>query len=188
MDREGTADNEEALALLQGILARDSQALTALHGLLARRIFSFALRMVRDNDLANQVVIDTLHDVWKHPERFNGQSKVSTWILAIAKYKALHAMRKQPTNQVDIQDLADTLVSERGNPEASSLVMERHRALWSCIEQLPEAQRECLHLVFYEGMALGEVAQIQSVPENTVKTRVFHARRKLQACMGEILD
>jgi RNA polymerase sigma-70 factor (ECF subfamily) len=188
MERQDVADNNAAVALLEAIGARDTQALTKLHAMLGRRIYAFSLRLVRDVDLANQVVTDTLFDVWRFPHRFNGKSKVSTWVLAIAKHKALHALRQRHSDHVDLDDVCDTLVSEIGDPEASSLGAERAAALWRCIESLPDTHRECLHLVFYEGMRLAEVAEIQMVPENTVKTRLFHARKKLQACLSGVLD
>jgi len=188
MERQASADDLEAVELLRGIASKDSRALTKLHQLLGRRIYTFALRMIRDVDLANQVVTDTLYDVWRFPERFNGQSKVSTWVLAIAKHKALHALRQLPAEHVELDDIAETIASTGGSPEAAYMTSERMAALWHCLERLPDAHRECMHLVVQEGMALAEVAQIQGVPENTVKTRVFHARKKLQACLGTLLE
>lgn len=188
MDRQDVADNDSAVALLEAIGARDTQALAKLQAMLGRRIYAFSLRLVRDVDLANQVVTDTLFDVWRFPHRFNGKSKVSTWVLAIAKHKAMHALRKRHSDHVDLDEVSDMLVSEIGDPEASSLGAERAAVLWRCIQTLPDAHRECLHLVFYEGLHLAEVAEIQMVPENTVKTRLFHARKKLQACLGGSLD
>ena len=181
-------DNEMALELLRGIEAKDSQALRKMHGLLGKRIYTFAVRFTRDVDLANQVVTDTLHDVWRFPGRFNGKSKVSTWILAIAKHKSLHALRQRHSSHVDLEDITETIASESGDPESSSVNAERMTALWRCIERLPDAHRECLHLAFYEGMALAEVAEVQKVPENTVKTRLFHARKKLHACLQGVID
>jgi RNA polymerase sigma-70 factor (ECF subfamily) len=181
-------DDDPAVPLLRGIIARDQTALAKLHSLLARRVHAFSLRITRDSDLASQVVTDTLWDVWKFPERYNGTCKVSTWVLAIAKHKAMHATRSRRAEFVDLDDVSDSLVSELGDPESSSLAGERAIALWRCVQELPEVQRECLHLVFYEGMTLAEVAQVQQVPENTVKTRLFHARKKLQVCLGDTLD
>lgn len=188
MDRHRQHDDTEVVKLLEGIRVRDDASLTKLHALMSRRIHTFAMRIVGDNALANEIAMDTLYDVWKYPDRYNGTSKASTWILAIAKYKALHALRKRSPNEVDLNDLADTLISDRGDPEASSLAMERNRALLGCLQQLPEVQRECLNLAFFEGLPLAEVGAIQGVPENTVKTRIFHARRKLQAWMAELLE
>ena len=179
---------EPALALLKRIQAGDEAALASLHRLLGRRIYAFALRMVRDADLANQVVTDTLFDVWKFPQRFNGECKVSTWVYAIAKHKALHALRQRKHSaHTDLADIVDTLASDIGDPEVASLGAERAAALWRCIQRLPEEQRECLHMVFYEGYTLAEVAGFQGVPENTIKTRLFHARKKLQMYLGNTL-
>ena len=188
MERQQSTDNEVAAALLKGISAKDPQALTELHSLVGRRIYAFALRFTRDSDLANQVVTDTLYDVWRFPNRFNGQSKVSTWVLAIAKHKALHALRQRHSVHVDLDDITDTLASETGDPELSNLGAERATALWRCIQKLPEIHRECLHMVYYEGLPLEEVAQFEQVPENTIKTRLFHARKKLKACLSGILE
>jgi len=188
MDRQQSSGDEVALSLLKSIGDKNHKALTQLHGLVGKRIYAFAVRMTRDSDLANQVVTDTLFDVWKFPHRFNGQCKVSTWILAIAKHKALHALSQRHSDHVDLEDISDTLASDLGDPELSSVGAERAAVLWGCIQRLSEPHRECLHMVYYEGLSLEEVAQFQQVPENTVKTRLFHARKKLQACLTGILD
>jgi len=188
MDRPQSSDNEAALSLLKAIGERNPKALAGLHSLVGKRIYAFAVRMTRDSDLANQVVTDTLFDVWKFPHRFNGQCKVSTWILAIAKHKALHALSQRHLEHADLDDISDTLPSDLPDPESSSIEAERAAALWRCIQRLPEAHRECLHMVYYEGLSLAEVAQFQEVPENTVKTRLFHARKKLQAWLTGISE
>jgi RNA polymerase sigma-70 factor (ECF subfamily) len=188
MNDTNSAEDQAALALLKAIASKNERALVRLHALLGRRIYAFSLRLGRDVDLANQVVTDTLYDVWRYPERFNGQSKVSTWMIAIAKHKTMHGMRRARPDHLDVDDFADSLVSNIGDPEQSSLSAERMTALWRCLQQLPEVQREALHLAYYEGLALAEVAELQNVPENTVKTRLFHARKKLEACMASVFD
>src|SRR5690348_1204177 len=188
MERQQFPENDVAISLLKDIQAKDARALTKLHALMGKRIYTFAVRMTRDSDLANQVVTDTLYDVWRFPDRFNGQSLVRTWLLAIAKHKALHALRQGHSVHVDLDEITETLAGDTGDPELSSLGAERAAALWRCVQQLPELHRECLHMVYYEGLSLDEVAGFQQVPEGTVKTRLFHARRKLQACLGTTLE
>jgi RNA polymerase sigma-70 factor (ECF subfamily) len=193
MDINGSVEliakiEDPAAVLLRGIAARDQAALAKLHALMGRRIHAFSVRLTHDPDLANEVVSDTLLDVWRYPERFNGQSKVGTWILAIAKYKTMHALRQRRRPHVDIDDMADSLISEMGDPESTKLANERARELRKCIQRLPEEQRECLHMVYFEDLTLAEVAEFQGVPENTVKTRLFHARKKLEVYLAGVLD
>ena len=174
---------EEARALLDRLIQRDERALRDLHQLFGRRIYLFAVSRLRDEDAAETVMTDTLFEVWKHPDRFRGESRLSTWILGIAKYKVLNAFRSADRQHEDIDDHAESIADPNADVLGGIEAQEQQRLLMECIEALSPPQRECMHLVFLEGMALAEVAEIQKVPEGTVKTRMFHGRKNLKDCV-----
>jgi len=179
--------NEQVFALLRELGAGKESAMRVLYRAYSRTIYAFALTRLRDAADAEEVVVDTMHEVWRHPDRFRGESKFSTWLLGIARHKLLSMMRSREPVHEEIDGLEETLESEDAGAFELLAEKQRREGVRNCMDKLPEEQRECLHLVFYEGYSLGEVAEVQSCPENTVKTRLFHARQKLKNCLRLLL-
>ena len=180
--------NERVFPLLQRMAKGDEAALRELYLAYSRTIYAFALRRLRDAAEAEEIVVDTMHEVWRHPERFRGDSKFSTWLLGIARFKLLSLIRGREPQHEEIGELEETLESgEEGSFEILAQ-KQRREAVRQCMDKLPLEQRECLHLVFYEGYDLAEVAAVLGCPENTVKTRLFHARRKLKNALRLMLQ
>jgi RNA polymerase sigma-70 factor, ECF subfamily len=149
-----------------------------------RKIFAFALRHVDDSDLAEGIVVETMFEVWKNAARFGRGSSVSTWILGIARHKALDEVRRR-ARYVPLDESAGAEIEDDCATAFDGIAANQTREqLNAAIARLPAEQRECIHLVFFQEMSLAEVADLQGVPENTVKTRLFHARRKLKALLG----
>jgi RNA polymerase sigma-70 factor, ECF subfamily len=172
--------------LLARMGRHDQSALTALHTEFGRRIYAFALTRLNNTDDAETVVADTLYDVWKAPDRFRGESSFSTWLLGIARNKCLMTLRARDVRSESYDESThgdlqiDDSLGQYETVEATQLsgVVER------CMERLTPPHRECLRLVFFEEMSVAEVAGLQSCPEGTVKTRLFHARKNLKDCLS----
>ncbi len=173
--------------LVKKIAAKDEHALAKLHSVMHRRITAFALQRLGNVQLAEEVMLETLFEVWNHAPKFAGGSQASTWILGIARHKALDKLRKVHQSKPWIEEWSDEYL-EIDSGEAGSFERianaERTTALHHCMKELPTVQRECLHLVFYQEFTLEDVARLQDCPPNTVKTRLFHARRKLRDCLA----
>lgn len=183
MKLPATADDATLRALLERCAARDESALVTIHKLLARRIHAFAFQRVRDGADAETIVFETLYEVWKNAARFRGESQVHVWILGIARYKCLQFIdRAQPFHD-DIDDLAETLPAELDDGETRLQRWQQTRQVRDCMDQLSDAHRECLHLVYFEELPVADVASIQQVPVGTVKTRLFHARQNMRTCV-----
>jgi RNA polymerase sigma-70 factor (ECF subfamily) len=176
--------NEQAQEYLGRIAQRDEKALRELHRLLGRRIYAFALNRLHDPDESEAIVSDTLYEIWKHPTRFRGESRFSTWVLGIARYKILTNLRSRTP---EYEELDDQMPADDLGSFDILAGKERREGILHCMERLSEVHRECLHLVFYEELSLAEIAQIQNCPENTVKTRLFHARLKIKNCLERFL-
>ncbi|UXI68498.1 RNA polymerase sigma factor [Tahibacter amnicola] len=181
-------DNTTALYLLKRVGLGDQDAFATLHRALGRRIFAFAMRHLHSPEAAEEVVADTMFEVWKNPGRFNGTSKLSTWVLGIARYRILNRLRANAHEMESLTPEVEETISCEAESAFERIANEqRETGVRTCMEKLSAKHRECMHLVFYEGLALGEVATLQGCPENTVKTRLFHARKSIQNCLRLLL-
>lgn len=170
---------------LIGLIAQgDKDAMRVLFARHNVRVFRFLLRFVGDDATAEDLVSEVFIDVWRNAGRFEARSQVLTWILAIARYKALGSLRKRSYVKLD-DDACDTLEDPADDPEVVVQKTERNALLQECLKQLSVAHREVVDLVYYHEQSIDEVAQIIGVPQNTVKTRVFYARKRIAALMAE---
>ena len=165
-------------ALIARIASGDRLAMQVLFARHHVRIYRFVLRLVRDQWKAEDLISEVFLDVWRQADRFEGRSTVSTWLLAIARFKALSSLRRKPEEGLDedaaleIEDLAD-------NPEVTLEKKDRSAVIRKCLMGLSAEHREIIDLVYYHEKSVEEAAKIVGIPENTVKTRMFYARKKL---------
>ena len=188
---------DDDMLLIKRVGVRDNAAMETFYRRHASSVYSFALRRMNDAALADEVVNDTLFQAWISASTFTGQSSPKTWLLGIAKNKILDALRSkgrleartQDTCEEEQQNFADT----KPGAYAQLLAKQKGQHLSQCFDELPPEQRACIHLSFVEGMTLAEIAQVMTIPANTVATRIHHAKRKLRDCMecifgkGEVL-
>lgn len=176
------ASSDETLVTL--IAAGDRNAMRTLYARHSARVFRFLLRIVDNAATAEDLLSETFIDVWRQAGRFEARSKASTWLLGIARHKALSSLRQRRFDQLD--DAAFALVPDPSDdPEVAAERHSRADVLRECLRQLPPAQRELLDLIYYHEQSIAEVARIVGVPENTVKTRAFYARKRLAELMAE---
>lgn len=174
----------ELCRLMQQVAARDEAALATLYKRMSRMIYAFSLRRLNAPDAAEEVVVETMYEVWKGAPRFGGRSMVTTWILGIARHKAIDKLRSRGITHYDpLGDEAEAVADDSASVFDTIASKQQAGQIALCMEALPDEQRECLHLVFFEDARLADIATIQDCPENTVKTRLFHARRKMRDCM-----
>ena len=145
-----------------------------------RRVFRFIMRMVGDRCLAEEVLSEVFFDVWKKADHFQGRSAVSTWLLGIARHKALTAAaaKSRPFETLD-GAAAMNVVDRTADPDATMLNRERGAILRRCLEALSPEHREIIDLVYYQEKTIRQIADLLAIPENTVKTRMFYARKRL---------
>ncbi|MBL8518659.1 MAG: sigma-70 family RNA polymerase sigma factor [Betaproteobacteria bacterium] len=174
-------------SLLAAIASGDTEALAALYRQQQRNVLRFILQIIKSQPDAEEVLTDTFLHVWRNAAQFSGQSKATTWILGIARHKALDRARLRKLPEQDNPDW-DSLADIVDNNEPSSIERiaskEISAKVLAGIAALPAEQRQCLHLVFFEDMSVEDVALIQGVPKNTVKTRLHYARNKLRVLLA----
>ncbi len=174
--------------LLERMAAGEEASLCVLYRAYGRRVYAFALNTLRDPHEAEQVVIDTMFEVWRQATRFNRTCRFTTWLLGIARNKALHLMRARMPEHAGLDAVEASLACEQPDPYQAAVERQRRERLLRSLEELPYLQRECLRLVLHEGLSLGEIARIQDCPPNTVKTRLLKARQNVRASLGRFLD
>jgi len=142
------------------------------------RVFRFVLRLVRDEAAAEDLISEVFLDVWRQAGRFEGRAQVSTWLLAIARFKALSALRRKPEQELD-EEAAEAIEDTSDTPDVSLQKKETGVVIRECLTSLSAEHREIIDLVYYHEKSVEEVAEIVGIPEATVKTRMFYARKKL---------
>src|SRR6266436_1074935 len=170
----GTSD----AALIRAIAASDRDAMHVLYVRHSVRVYRFVLRLTNDSSLAEDLVSEVFIDVWRGARGFKEKSQVSTWLLAIARNKALSAMRARLDEQLD-DEMAITIADPADNAETTVNKRDRSRCVQHCLSLLSPLHREVIDLVYYHEKSIDEVARIIGAPENTVKTRMFYARRRM---------
>jgi RNA polymerase sigma-70 factor, ECF subfamily len=164
--------------LLEGIVDGNR---TAMHILYCRhniRVYRFILRIVRDSTVAEDLVSQVFLDVWRTASQFEGRSQVSTWLLSIARFKALTALRQRRHEDIDQEDVLE-IADGSDTPEASLDRSNTSAILRACVAKLSPAHREIINLVYYHEKSVEEAGEIIGIPQSTVKTRMFYARKQL---------
>jgi RNA polymerase sigma-70 factor (ECF subfamily) len=171
-----SADKDEDL--IARVAKKDSAALRALFVTHQVKLYRFLFRFVRDEAVAEDLVNETFIKVWTKAGSFSGQSKVSTWIFTIARNEALSLLRKKSEAALD-DDAATQIEDESDNQETQIAKQDKGALMRACIDKLSDAHREIVDLVYYQEKTVFEASQILDIPENTVKTRMYHARQQL---------
>jgi RNA polymerase sigma-70 factor, ECF subfamily len=170
---------------LIGLVANgDTDAMRVLFARHNVRVFRFLLRLVGNNATAEDLLNEVFVDVWRHASRFEARSQVSTWILAIARFKALASLRRRSLDELD-DDTYEAVEDPADDPEIAMQKTERSALLQDCLKRLSTSHREVVDLVYYHEQSIEEVAKIIGVPQSTVKTRVFYARKRIAQLMAE---
>jgi RNA polymerase sigma-70 factor (ECF subfamily) len=173
--------------LLARIASGDLQAFEGLYRSYQPRLTRFLTTLLKRPQLIEEVLDDTMMVVWQSAGNFRGSSKPSTWIFAIAYRKAHKAQARWPEPVEDPQ--FDTRVSEDPGPDDDLHHQRLHAALMKAMEGLSPDHRAVVDLTYFHGLGYREIAEIVDCPVDTVKTRMFHARRRLkQAMTGGLVD
>jgi RNA polymerase sigma-70 factor, ECF subfamily len=171
-------------ALMGRIAQGDRLAMEVLYARHHVRVFRFTLRLIGDESLAEDLATEVFLDVWRHADRFEGRSAVSTWVLGIARFKALSARRRRAVELLD-EEIAKTIEDPADDP---AIVLEKNdtsMVIRNCLKRLAPHHREIIDLAYYHEKSLEEVAAIVGIPKNTVKTRMLRARMRLAGLLRD---
>lgn len=169
----GNSQQSEERRLLKRIASREREALAELYVRFHPRLFKFVYRMTRSHWESDELVNDIMLVVWNSAGKFRGESRVSTWIFGIAYRQTLKRLSRKQLSLAPGSDPDDFADGQSKNLEQEDWIQH-------AIDALPPAQRIATYLVFYVGLSYEEVSNVTKCPVNTVKTRMFHARKNLK--------
>jgi len=172
------------VSLMARVVARDLRAFETLYRIYHPRLDRFLGLITPRQSIVEEALNDTMLVVWRRSETFTGQCKVSTWIFAIAYRTVLKALR---TQDEPIEAAADDFVSDDDGPEQRLSLSEMQAALATALDTLSAEQRAVLTLTYFHDLPYAEIARIVDCPVDTVKTRMFHGRRRLRAALHDRL-
>jgi RNA polymerase sigma-70 factor, ECF subfamily len=164
--------------LVERIAGGDKLAMQVLFARHRTAIYRWLLRFVGNETVAEDLLSDVFLDVWRQAGRFEGRAAVSTWLLSIARFKALSARRRRPDAELD-EVIEATVADPTDDPEVMLEKKNRDELVREALTTLSSEHREIIDLVYYHEKSVEECAQILSIPRATVKTRMFYARKKL---------
>jgi RNA polymerase sigma-70 factor (ECF subfamily) len=170
--------------LIARIAKGDRLAMEELYGRYRVPVYRFVLRMVRNPTTAEDLNSDVFLDVWRQAGTFEGRSAVSTWIFSIARFKALNVLQRRPMEELD-DEKAGAIEDQADDPETALAKKDKAAVLRACLLKLSAEHREIVNLVYYQHKSVEDVAGIVGIPEATVKTRMFYARKKLSELLTE---
>ncbi|MDG4882359.1 sigma-70 family RNA polymerase sigma factor [Mesorhizobium sp. WSM4884] len=142
------------------------------------RIYRFVARQTGSEMMADDITNEVFLELWRQAPGFEGRSEVSTWLLGIARFKALSLLRKKKEDWVDDDDAAQ-VPDSADTPEVVTMKKDKAAALRRFVDALPEEHRAVIDLAYYHGQSVTEIGEVLDIPVATVKTRMFYARKKL---------
>ena len=183
--RSPVMSHRREFELIRLVATRDLRAFEELHHLYYKRVFRFLLSTTRRLDLVEEILNDVMFTLWQKAGDFRERSRPSTWIFGIAYRKALKRLAREGRIPPQVTPEAAGLSSLEGADRAA----ERHELrdlLQRALERLSPDQRAVIELTYYGGRSCREVAEIVDCPVNTVKTRMFHARKRLRELLPRL--
>ncbi len=167
--------------LLQKVATGDRLALRVLYERYSNNIGAFVSRWLGDPSEASDITHETMLEVWRSANRFQGRSSVKTWIFTIARNKAIDRNRKSA--RTVLKDADPEIEDQSPDPQAVTEAFQNAKQVRICVEKLSPAHKSAIHLAFYQDLSYVEIAEIEKRPVGTVKTRIMHAKKLLMHCL-----
>lgn len=172
------------LELVAKIVSGDQSAMKDVYETHSAALQSFVKSWLADPHEAADVVHETMLEVWRRADRFQGRSSLKSWMFSIARYKAIDKNRKG--SRISYTDIEPEIVDETVTPSEALALTQEAAHIRECIATLSEAHQRVIHLAFYADMTYKEIAEIEDCPVGTVKTRVLHSKKLLMRRLKDI--
>ncbi len=184
MTKPDGIDPDLAIGLLRRIAQRDQKAFAELFHIINRRVFQFALHRLGQRQDAEEVLNDTALELWRHPERFRGDSSFMTYVLGIANNKAGSLLRSRGRPEKDPGDELAEVPADDATPFDLLWGKQQLAAITRCMDQLSQRQRIIVHLAYFEDLSREEIGRIIDCEGNAVRQHLWQALRKLKPCVA----
>lgn len=175
---------QREIDLIARLVLSDEQALELLYREYYSRLFRFISRVTRRETIIDEVINDVMYVVWEKAATYNQHCKPSTWIFGIAFNKSRQALRNQTFQHEESLELIEESSAALSFEDTGLQQLEMDNWLDSAFDQLSAEQRTVIELTYFQGLHYSEIAELMGCPENTVKTRMFHARKKLATLLN----
>jgi len=179
----------EAEQLIAGLRGRDEAALSELYDRYGQTVYAVALRVTGDAGAAEEISLDTFHQLWQQADRYDAtQGSLLNWLLTICRSRAIDRMRaraaRKRTTATDATD------ADHVHPPAEDLadLNERRQLVREAMAALSPDQRNAVALAYYEGLSHSQIADRLQEPLGTVKTRIRQAMGVLRRVLGPVLS
>ena len=164
--------------LMERLKNGDQSAMQVLYTRHYQRIYRFILRQLKDETMAEDIVNEVFLDCWRSASKFEGRSSVTTWLTAISYNKSISYLRKRKEAQMG-DGQAEAMVDDADSPQTELMKGDKGDKIRSAISKLSKQHAAVIDLAYYHEMSINEIAEVLDVPANTIKTRLFHARKNL---------
>jgi len=175
-ESKGASRNMD-MALVRKIASGDQSAMKQVYELHSGPLFHFVKNWLADPHEASDIVHETMLEVWKRVDRFQGRSSLKSWIFSIARNKSIDKNRKM--SRLSYTDEMPEMADDDVNPMEAMELSQDAAILKACVANLSETHRRMIHLAFYEDLSYKEISEIENCPIGTVKTRILHAKKLL---------
>jgi RNA polymerase sigma-70 factor (ECF subfamily) len=171
------------LPLLQAMAKKDSLALEELYRRHGPRLLAYLLARLEDAGMAEEVLQDVMLSAWQNASRFRGECRVFTWLMAIARNRAINAFHRQLSARSTEVSIEDPNLAWIGKMSPEIEKVGAYEGVRVALLAITGEQRETLELVFFHGLSLGETAYIQGISTGTVKSRLHRAKSRIREIM-----
>jgi RNA polymerase sigma-70 factor (ECF subfamily) len=166
---------------------KDERGLSALYDETSAIVYGLTLRILRDPADAEEVTLDVYSQAWRNAPTFDrSRGKVTTWLLLMARSRAIDRLRSRQRQREDPLDIAPEIASQSGGPEESTFIRERRTIVAAALAKLPGEQRKLIELAFFYGLSHTELAEKLGQPLGTVKTRIRAGMLRLREELGAL--
>ena len=162
--------------LVEQVAAGDATAFRKLYDLSSGKVARYVQKVVGNDNLADDIVVQTYTVAWQKSATFKGDGRITTWLIGIARNIMFREFRKLKK----YEPFDEEYVAADTESQFRVEIQSTHTAVKAALQSLKIKHREILELVFYQEFSYVEVAELVGIPVNTVKTRVFHAKQALK--------
>lgn len=177
--------SDDISVLLGRVSLKDRKAFSQLYAKTSPKLFAICLRILRDRTEAEEALQEIFVKIWRRADRYAaGQASPVAWLSAIARNHAIDLVRARKPVASDIDEAYD-LADSYPDPEKSAMISADGRRIDACMEQLEEDRARAVRQAYVEGLSYQELAELYSVPLNTMRTWLRRSLLKLRECMGQ---
>ena len=184
---EGSNIDQDLEILERIVKHRDMDAMKQLYESYQSKLSAFLHRITTDTEVIEDVYNEVMMTVWNKGHQFQGNSKVSTWVYAIAQRRCLNILRKSYYKNIIISD-DEEMIERMAGKDQTDISNETSELVNMAVKKLPPKQRMVVELCYFNGMAYEEIAEVMQCPVNTVKTRMFYAKSKLETIITKLSE